>query len=155
MIARRLRDKQARGEPIALENFVIDTITDRIGLHSVLLPLQIKLIFMWKALHKYCVWNRGTRWLRKSMVYKTDLLFMSLLCTWIVWIKIVVVVVRYVPKAFGCWALDYKSCFPGAGQYTVLSNSCQNNLTLWLVTLSLGCSNRLGRILTGGGHSHI
>ena len=26
MIARRLRDKQARGEPITIENFVIDTI---------------------------------------------------------------------------------------------------------------------------------
>ena len=26
MIARRLRDKEARGEPITIENFVIDTI---------------------------------------------------------------------------------------------------------------------------------
>ena len=28
MIARRLRDKQARGEPITIKNFVIDTISN-------------------------------------------------------------------------------------------------------------------------------
>ena len=40
MITRRLRDKYGPEEPITIDDF-IDTITDRIGRHEVILPPQL------------------------------------------------------------------------------------------------------------------
>ena len=48
MIARRLRVKKARGELITIENFVIDTITDRIEWDEDLLPVNHKNYNFWE-----------------------------------------------------------------------------------------------------------
>ena len=42
VIPRRLPVQKARREPITIENFVIDTITERMGRYEVLLPINHK-----------------------------------------------------------------------------------------------------------------
>ena len=115
--------------------------------------MQIKLIFIWRVLHEYSFWNRGTRLLGNGLFCSLPLELLVIhrsVCTWRVWVTQSVIkhcVANPIKKHFLPWWRINLLFYPHSVDW-INSNSHDVGLVscvrtvVWSLWLPFRCHNR-------------